>query len=916
MRKLLHYLHSGKPAMPTTDCPIYLEDSPILRILPLSSSIIEIDRVIGEAVDEQIVCRICERTFILEKFIFHVERCKTSKIQEVILIQNSQKIESAIKKFEIFKKMACLKIFQKSKRRFSAGTLEVPTKKARTKSFNDAVDSMENKPKDLLLQIANLSHKLNEYRRHLSIEPLGSTKQDIIIINEIIGVRAKITQDFNHQASSQLLVISELIKDRMNQQHRYSLSQGSKNRSIVNKLSGEVVSLDSQNHRVYRNQTVRSLHFRYVFKDVFRLDTLFSEPRGSVRDDHSFARSKATLDMDEAERKSFLKSQDIEATSNEGSPFKSKFEQGKFALDLTSVSRGAARTEMARFQSLVVPQITSVTTRDTPTIGHNQAISHVVQKYEFKLRVMPIGPPQLNRMSTKNSDNPVIGLPLQKIHLAIPKPSLKKHPSKRMCDQRKKCAELPSTSHPEKDLMDFDRLTSSDSGHYFKENSGILKCSYHVDLNEYDCIKLLGKGGYGRVYLIQRRSTGDLFALKVIECAKHFSASELQKIITERNIFGMLKGKAVVHAISTFLHKEFICFVMDYMPGGDLRGLLEDQGCLLEAEVRYYAARIVDCLEQIHSRGICHRDLKPDNILIDRDGRPRLADFGLSDVKKHLEVCKNREKARDDALSVTAGIETYRTRRRTNSSMFFSKVNLDLYKLLDSPEEAVGSHAAKVVGTPDYICPEMIAGRETSFAGDWWALGVMIYELLTNFPPFNAKTVDEILDNIVHVRMQPLPIRRLPSPSRPRSRRRHFLRARRPHQGPAAGRPRTAARRTRSLRHQMPPVLQRSRLGEPRRARAPVHTGPSDVRETEEGAQEERARPDHRRLLAALREARLRAEPRARQRPDPGADQESGLRLREDGPAQQHQQRDRGRLPVLACDPARPCSSSARCAPS
>lgn len=709
-------------------------------------------------------------------------------MQEVILIQNSQKIETAIKKFEIFKKMVCVKIFQKSKRRFSAGNLEVPTIKNRTKSFNDAFEKMDDKPKDLLLRIAKLSHKLNEYRRHLSMEPLGSTKQDIIIINEIIAVRAKITPDLYHQASSQLLVISELIKDRMNQQHRYTLSQSSKNRSVSNKMSGELVSLDSRNHRVYRNQTVRSLHFRYVFKDLFRVNTRELEFQPSRREEYSIARSKATLDMDDADRKSLLKSQDIEPTSNEASPFKSKFEQGKFALDLTSVTRGPARTEMIRFHSLVAPQMTSVTTRDTPTIGHNQAFSHLVQKYEFKLRVMPVAPGQLQRLSTKHMETQASGLPAHKTNLSSPKAAAKKASNKRMCDLvKKKCIELPSTSHHEKDLLDFDRLTSSDSGHYFKENLGILKCSYHVDLNEYDYIKLLGKGAFGRVYLIQRRSTRDFFALKVIECAKHFSASELQKIITERNIFGMLKGKAVVHAISTFLHKEFICFVMDYMPGGDLRGLLEDQGCLLESEVRYYAARIVDCLEQIHCRGICHRDLKPDNILIDRDGRPRLADFGLSDIKKHLEACKNKEKARDDALSITAGIETYRTRRSTNSSMFFSKVNLDLYKLLEAPEEAVSSHAVKIVGTPDYVSPEMIAGNETSFSGDWWALGVMIYELLTNFPPFNAKTVEEILDNIVNVRMQNLPIRKLRLSSRAWRRGRHFVRTRRPDQRPAAG---------------------------------------------------------------------------------------------------------------------------------
>ena len=106
----------------------------------------------------------------------------------------------------------------------------------------------------------------------------------------------------------------------------------------------------------------------------------------------------------------------------------------------------------------------------------------------------------------------------------------------------------------------------------------------------------------------------------------------LLNIQKERRVFEVVKGDFVVKAVFTFKHKNFLCFVMEFMAGGDF-GFILEQYCVLDEEVaKFYISEIVLALESLHADNIIHRDLKPDNILLNEKGHIKLTDFGLSDV--------------------------------------------------------------------------------------------------------------------------------------------------------------------------------------------------------------------------------------------------------------------------------------------
>ncbi|XP_057988769.1 probable serine/threonine protein kinase IRE4 isoform X2 [Hevea brasiliensis] len=214
-----------------------------------------------------------------------------------------------------------------------------------------------------------------------------------------------------------------------------------------------------------------------------------------------------------------------------------------------------------------------------------------------------------------------------------------------------------------------------------------------TSIDDFEIIKPISRGAFGKVFLARKRITGDLFAIKV-------------------------------RFFYSFTCSDNLYLVMEYLNGGDLYSLLRKVSCLEEDVARIYIAELVLALEYLHSLGIVHRDLKPDNILIAHDGHIKLTDFGLSKI----------------------GL--------INSTIELSGPEMDRNKVsgAHSPhtQQAEDRSRHSAVGTPDYLAPEILLGTEHGYAADWWSAGIILFELLTGIPPFTAESPEIIFYNILN----------------------------------------------------------------------------------------------------------------------------------------------------------------------
>ncbi|ETS62728.1 hypothetical protein PaG_02466 [Moesziomyces aphidis] len=152
-------------------------------------------------------------------------------------------------------------------------------------------------------------------------------------------------------------------------------------------------------------------------------------------------------------------------------------------------------------------------------------------------------------------------------------------------------------------------------------------------IKDFDIIKPISKGAFGSVFLAKKRTTGDYYAIKVLKKSDMIAKNQITNVKAERMIL-MTQNQSpfVVKLFFTFQSAEFLYLVMEYLPGGDCASLCKVLGGLSEEWARQYIAEVVIGLQHLHSKGVVHRDLKPDNLLIDQKGHLKLTDFGLSKI--------------------------------------------------------------------------------------------------------------------------------------------------------------------------------------------------------------------------------------------------------------------------------------------
>ncbi|CAN4086591.1 unnamed protein product [Withania somnifera] len=207
-----------------------------------------------------------------------------------------------------------------------------------------------------------------------------------------------------------------------------------------------------------------------------------------------------------------------------------------------------------------------------------------------------------------------------------------------------------------------------------------------TSIDDFEIIKPISRGAFGRVFLAKKRTTGDFFAIKVLKKADMIRKNAVESILAERDILISVRNPFVVRFFYSFTCRENLYLVMEYLNGGDLYSLLRNLGCLDEDVARVYIAEVVLALEYLHSLRVVHRDLKPDNLLIAHDGHIKLTDFGLSKVGLITDDLSGL------AVSGTSMMED------------------DESQLLAPEHQQERREKRSAVGTPDYLAPEILLG--------------------------------------------------------------------------------------------------------------------------------------------------------------------------------------------------------------
>ncbi|KAI9893216.1 MAG: hypothetical protein M1814_000343 [Vezdaea aestivalis] len=273
-----------------------------------------------------------------------------------------------------------------------------------------------------------------------------------------------------------------------------------------------------------------------------------------------------------------------------------------------------------------------------------------------------------------------------------------------------------------------------------RERANLRKRRTRLRHGDFQILTQVGQGGYGQVYLAQKKDTKEVCALKVMSKKLLFKLDEIRHVLTERDILTAAKSEWLVRLLYAFQDEQSIYLAMEYVPGGDFRTLLNNTGVLHNRHARFYIGEMFCCIDSLHSLGYIHRDLKPENFLIDSSGHVKLTDFGLSAGMISPDMIDNMRGKLEEVS------DTYVPFGRPMNQRSVAERRED-YRSLRGREV---NYAKSIVGSPDYMAPEVLKGEEYDFTVDYWSLGCMLFEALAGYPPFAGATVDETWRNLKH----------------------------------------------------------------------------------------------------------------------------------------------------------------------
>uniref|UniRef100_A0A6N2M9F2 non-specific serine/threonine protein kinase n=1 Tax=Salix viminalis TaxID=40686 RepID=A0A6N2M9F2_SALVM len=303
-----------------------------------------------------------------------------------------------------------------------------------------------------------------------------------------------------------------------------------------------------------------------------------------------------------------------------------------------------------------------------------------------------------------------------------------------------------------------------------------------LDFDSIRAIKVLGKGAMGTVFLVHNQETDSTaknrFALKVVEKSTLHTKFEAERRARwEIQVLNQLSTPETTHPflphlISSIETQEFLAWAVPFCPGGDLNVLRHRQNdhVFSPAAIRFYLAEIVCALDHLHQMGIVYRDLKPENILIQHSGHVTLTDFDLSRTlaRKTVRSLVSNAATSCNNLITVSKIEQQPQKKQQQHRIrnmtrwwFVNDAQHKKNGLKKAKSARVspvnrrklsfnnGERSNSFVGTEEYVSPEVVRGDGHEFAVDWWALGILSFEMLYGTTPFKGKNRKETFRNVL-----------------------------------------------------------------------------------------------------------------------------------------------------------------------